>query len=323
MKKNKIKVLLLVLIAVFLLTGCTKQLQDSNNKVVKNPQTGQSLTANIICKPTDKTTIELYEKNNVKIEKLPDCEDFKINNGKYEGVWTGLFVKPLAFILIFLGKNIGNYGISVIIISLLIRLIAYPLTRKTAMQSEIMKEAQPELQKIQKKYKGKEDQESMMKQNQEMMAVYKKYGINPMGGCIFAMIQLPIFVAFFEAIQRTPAIFEDFFLGLQLGTTPLVGISTPTFYAYIILVIIIGVTTFFSMRMATTGNATDPTMKMMPTMMTGMIVITSVFMPTGLGIYWVTSNIFTFVQNYIVRKRRVNSNGKTSISSKDKRRSNK
>ena len=209
-----------------------------------------------------------------------------------------------------------------IIISLLIRLIAYPLTRKTAMQSEIMKEAQPELQKIQNKYKGKEDQESMMKQNQEMMAVYKKYGINPMGGCIFAMIQLPIFIAFFEAIQRTPAIFEDKFIGLQLGTTPSIGITTSTFYAYALLVILIGLSTFFSMKMASSGNSADPTMKMMPAMMTGMIVITGIFMPTGLGIYWVTSNVFTLVQNYMVKRSKVK-DGKTHISSKNKGRSNK
>ena len=322
MKKSRVKILIILLISVFLLTGCTKQLLDSDKKPVKNPETGQTLTKNILCKPTDKNTIKIYEENKIKIEKLPDCEDFKPTDGKYEGIWTSLFVKPLAFILILLGTHLGNFAISVIIVSLIIRFIAYPITKKTAMQSEVMKELQPELQKIQKKYKGKEDQESMMKQNQEMMALYKKYNVNPMGGCLFAMIQLPIFVAFFEAIQRTPAIFEDKFLGLQLGTTPSVGISTSTFYAYALLIIIIGFSTFFSMRMSTAGNNQDPTMKMMPTMMTGMIVITGIFMPTGLGIYWVTSNIFTLVQNYLVRRSKVK-DGKTQVSSKNKRRSNK
>ena len=322
MKKSRVKILIILLISVFLLTGCTKQLLDSDKKPVKNPETGQTLTKNILCKPTDKNTIKIYEENKIKIEKLPDCEDFKPTDGKYEGIWTSLFVKPLAFILILLGTHLGNFAISVIIVSLIIRFIAYPITKKTAMQSEVMKELQPELQKIQKKYKGKEDQESMMKQNQEMMALYKKYNVNPMGGCLFAMIQLPIFVAFFEAIQRTPAIFEDKFLGLQLGTTPSVGISTSTFYAYALLIIIIGFSTFFSMRMSTAGNNQDPTMKMMPTMMTGMIVITGIFMPTGLGIYWVTSNIFTLVQNYLVRRSK-DKDGKTRISSKNKRRSSK
>ena len=126
------------------------------------------------------------------------------------------------------------------------------------------------------------------------------------------MIQLPIFVAFFEALQRTPVIFEDRFLGLQLGTTPSVGISSATAYAYILLIVIIALTTFFSFKMNATGNMEDPTMKMMPTMMTVMIVVTAIFMPTGLGIYWITSNVFTMVQNYFVKRSR-EVNGKARI----------
>ena len=113
---------------------------------------------------------------------------------------------------------------------------------------------------------------------------------------------LPIFIAFFEAIQRTPVIFEDKFLGLQLGTTPVVGISTATAIAYILLMLIIAGTTFLSFKLNTTGNMEDPNMKMMPYMMSGMIIITALFMPTGLGIYWVTSNLFTIVQNILVKR---------------------
>ena len=254
------------------------------------------------CKPTNKYTISIYEKNGVDVESLPECKNFKITSGKYESIWASIFVKPLAFVLLRLGELVKNYGISVILISLIIRLVAFPFTKKTAMQSEIMKKAQPELNRIQKKYEGKQDQDSMMKQNQEIMAVYKKYNISPMSGCLFAFIQLPIFIAFFEAVQRTPVIFEDKFLGLQLGTTPSVGIGTATFYAYIILMLVIAGTTFFSFKMNATANMEDPTMKMMPMMMSGMIVVTAMFMPTGLGIYWVTSNLFTIVQNILVKR---------------------
>ena len=210
MKKQKIKIILILLI-LLLTTGCTKTLTDSKNKPVKDNVTGQSLTQNILCKPTNKNTIKIYEKNKVKVEKLPDCDNFKVNSGKYEGLWTSIFVKPLAFVLLKLGKLVGNYAVSLIIISLLIRLIAFPFTKKTAMQSELMKKAQPELTKIQNKYKDKQDQESLMRQSQEMMMVYKKYNISPMSGCLFSMIQLPLFIAFFEAVQRTPAIFEGKF----------------------------------------------------------------------------------------------------------------
>ena len=303
--KNK-KRLVIVLLLLLLTTGCTKQLTDDNNKPVKNEKTGQTLTENIICKPTNKDTYNIYKENNVKIEKLPDCEDFKINDGKYESLWNSFIVKPIAFFIIFLGKFVKNYGLSVIIISLIIRLIAYPVTKKTAMQSELMKKAQPELNKIQKKYANKQDQESMMKQNQEMLAVYKKYNINPVGGCLFSLLQLPIFIAFFEALQRTPVIFEDKFLGLQLGTTPSIGIGTGTWFAYALLVALIGLTTHYSFKMNGATATDDPTMKMMPTMMTVMIIFTSIFMPTGLGIYWVTSNIFTIVQNILVKRSKAN-----------------
>ena len=302
MKKNKKFKIVIVLLLLLLTTGCTKTLTDSDKKAVKNEKTGQTLTENILCRPTNKETIKLYEKNKVKIDKLPECEDFSITSGKYEGLWTSLFVKPLAFLLIWLGNLVKNNAISIIIVSIAIRLIAFPLTKKTAMQSELIKKAQPELNKIQKKYANKQDQESMIKQNQEIMMVYQKYKINPISGCLFAFIQLPIFIAFFEAIQRTPVIFEDKFLGLQLGTTPAIGITSSTFYAYLIIMIIIGATTFFSFKLNSTGNMEDPSMKMMPTMMTVMIIVTALFMPSGLGIYWATSNLFTIVQNVMVKR---------------------
>ncbi len=302
-KKNKNKIKLIILIALLLITtGCTSTLTDKDKKPVKNEVTGQNLTKNIICQPTNEKTIKIYNENGVKVDKLPKCEDFKITSGKYEDLWTSLFVKPLAFILIFFGKNIGNYAVSLIILTLIIRLLAYPVTKKTAMQSELIKKAQPELDKLQKKYKNKTDQESMMKQQQEMMMIYKKYNINPLSGCLFSFLQLPLFIGFFEAVQRTPAIFEDKFLSLQLGTTPSIGIFSSTWLAYAILVILIGATTYYSLRMNSTANMTDPTMKMMPTMMTVMLIITGIFMPSGLGIYWVTSNIFTIVQNIIVKR---------------------
>lgn len=300
-KKNKFK-LLVVLLLLLVTTGCTTTLVDDNKKPVKNEVTGQNLTKNIICQPTNKENIKLYKENGVKVDKLPTCDEFKVTSGKYEGLWTSIFVKPLAFVLLWLGKLVGNYAISLIIISILIRVIAFPVTKKTALQSELMKKAQPEIERITKKYKDKQDQESMMRQSQEMMMVYKKYNISPMSGCIFAMLQLPLFMAFFEAVQRTPAIFEGKFLGLHLGTTPMVGITSPTFIAYIILMLLIAATTFYSFKMNMSGNTMDPSMKMMPIMMSAMIIITALFMPAALGIYWVTSNLLTIAQNIVVKR---------------------
>ena len=278
-KTNNKKKIIIILLLLLLTTGCTKNLTDKKNNPVKNEVTGQNLTENILCKPSNKNVIKIYEKNGVNIKKLPTCDNFKINSGKYEGLWTSIFVKPLAFVLLKLGEAVGNYAVSLIIISLIIRLIAFPFTKKTAMQSENMKNAKPELDKLEKKYE-----------------------ISPMSGCLFSMIQLPLFIAFFEAVQRTPAIFEGKFLGLQLGTTPMVGLTTSGIITYIILMILIAATTFYSFKMNMSGNSLDPSMKMMPVMMSVMIIITALFMPSALGIYWVTTNLFTIFQNISVKR---------------------
>ena len=243
----KTKKIILILMCLFLLSGCTKTLKDKDNNVVTNNETGQSITENIICKPTNKDVIKIYEKNGVKVSKLPDCENFNpLKN--YEGLWTSIFVKPLAWVILKIGSILNSYGSSIIITCLLIRLILMPVTKKTAMQSELIKQASPELEKLEKKYKGKDSQEDQTRKAQEMMMIYQKYKINPMSGCLLAFIQLPLLFAFLEAINRTPALFENNFLVFQMGTTPWVGIFTEHNYWYILLLVLIITTTFFSFR---------------------------------------------------------------------------
>ncbi len=301
MKNKKIKKFAILSIAILLLTGCTTTLVDSKKQAVKNPETGQSLTENILCQPENEKTVKIYEKNKVNVKKLPKCDNFKVTSGGYEGLWTSIFVKPLAYIILKLGKLVNSFAISIIIITVILRFILFPFTKKMALQSEMMKQASPELERIRKKYEGKTDEASLMRQNQEMLMVYKKYNFNPLSSCLVSFIQLPLFLAFFEAINRVPAIFEDKFIGLQLGTTPLVGFGTSTFYVYIILIVLIGATTVYTFKMSG-ATSQDPSMKMMPVMMSVMIIFTALFMPSALGIYWVTQNLFMIVQNTITTK---------------------
>ena len=196
MKLNKKKKLLMVLLLVIALTtGCTKKLEDKDGKAVVNPVTGQSLTENILCKPTDEETIKIYEKHLEKgeLEKLPECNKYKFNTGKDEGLWTNVFVKPLAWLILTIGNLVKNYGLALIIASLAIRAISIPITRKTAMQSELLAKAKPELDRIEKKFEGKNDSESMFKKSQEISMVYKKYDISPASGCIYAFLQFNSF----------------------------------------------------------------------------------------------------------------------------------
>jgi len=304
-RKNKKKLIVVLLLVLMITTGCTKTLKGEDKKVVTNPETGQSLTENILCQPTNEKTIEKYKENGVDIEKLPKCEDFKVTSGGYEGLWTSLFVKPLAWVILFIERYAGSAAVALIITSLLIRLIAYPITKKTAMQSELIKKAQPELERLEKKYQNKTDQESLLKKSQEMTMIYKKYNINPVSGCIYGFIQLPLFIAFLEAINRVPALFEETFLTLQMGTTPWVGMFTHNNYWYIILIILVGITTYlsFSLNKTTATTENDP-MKSMTTTMTVMIIVMAFFMPTALCIYWFTTNMFTVIQNILVMRRK-------------------
>ena len=306
MKKSKYPKILILLLCLFMLTGCTKILKDSDKKVVKSDETGQVLTENIICKPTNKNMIELYEEHGIDIESLPDCSKFS-PVGNYEGLWTSLFVKPLAWIIIKIGLLLKNYGLALIVTCLAIRLILFPFTRKTAMQSELIKKAQPELTKLEKKYENKTSAEDQNKKAQEMMLIYQKYKINPVSGCLLAFIQLPLLLAFYEAIQRTPAIFEDKFLFFELGKTPWTAIKSGE-YVYIILVILIFVATLFSFRKTLKDQSANPAMNMKTTLyfMLAIITYSSFTIASAVGIYWVTSNVFTIIQNLLVERKKEN-----------------
>ena len=299
------KKILIIILCVFLLTGCTKQLQDKDKKVVKNEATGQSITENILCKPTDKEVLKIYEENKVKVSKLPDCEDFTpLSN--YEGLWTSLFVKPLAWVILQIGTLLNSYGSSIIITCLLIRIILMPVTKKTAMQSELIKQAQPELDRLEKKYKGKDTEEAQMKKAQEMMLIYQKYKINPLSGCLLAFIQLPLLFAFLEAINRTPALFENNFLVFQMGTTPWVGIFQNHNYWYILLLVLIIGTTFLSFRktLKDQPSAAAAQMKYTIYFMLAMVSVASLTLPAALGIYWIASSLFTILQNKLVERKK-------------------
>lgn len=331
---KKIKVLLLAII-VILSTGCGSAIKDSKKQVVVYKETGQSLTNNILCKPTDKELTNLYKKYDkklkVSIKKLPDCKDFKVTSNKSSGIWEFLFVKPLAFVILKLGYLINNFGLSIMIIGILIRLIILPFSRKSQIQSENMKKAAPEIQRLEIKYKDRTDSESMMQKSQETMAIYKKYNVNPISGCLIAFLQLPLFFAFLQAINRVPAIFEGKMFGLSLGMTPSTGISKGNYF-YLIIVVLVLLTTFYSFKktMEQTAQTGQQQPKTMLIIMLAMIFLTSFSLPTAIALYWIVTNAFIVVQNYLIdlsikrkNKKSDNTNKKISIKEKaSKRRGN-
>lgn len=299
--KKKILILFLML---FTLSGCTKRFNVVINEE-KNQQ--KSYVSNILCKPETKELVDIYKNNDkkllIKYEDLPKCSNLKINSGGYEGLWTSLFVKPLAWIIVKVGLIVKNYGLAIMIVGLILRLLMFPISKKSTNMNINMQKAQKDLDKLEKKYKGREDRDSMMAKSQEMMLIYKKYDINPFSSCLFAFLQLPIFFAFLEAVYRVPAFFEKNFLVFNLGTTPLEGIKAGNYW-YIILVVLIILATVFSfknMNMSTNKEQAKQ-MKMMTTFMIVFISFVSFGLPTSIALYWIVSNGFTVVQNLLLKK---------------------
>lgn len=334
MKQNKLMIAFLILV-IFSLTGCgAKNLEGADGKPVKNEVTGQILPSNILCAPRDEEIKELYNQTRedlinkykedyeagdiskkeynkkvdglLNIDELTECKNFNLTSNGYTGLWTKIFVEPLAWVLIKVGEFVKNYGLSIIFVTLLIRLIMYPVTLKTAKQSENLKKVQPKLAKIEKKYAGKTDEASMMKKSQEMMLLYKENDINPLSGCLYAIIQIPLFFAFYEAIYRLPVLFEDSLLGFMLSTSPMKGFQSGN-WLYLILPVLVFLATYFSFKLNSGASMSEEQAKqtkMMMNIMMIMIFVMSFTMSTGIILYWITNNTFTIIQNLIVKRRK-------------------
>ncbi len=191
----------------------------------------------------------------------------------------------------------GSYGIAIIVFTVVIKLILLPMTMPQINSSKKMQEIQPQLTKLQEKYKN--DPETM---NQKVMELYQKNNINPMAGCLPLLIQLPILWALFAMFRDYPALAGTGFLWLT-------DLSKPD--KLYILPILSGVTTYITSAMITPKD-TPSNQKMMNYMMPIMIIWMTITLPSGLGVYWVVSNIFQIIQQYFTNKRPGDVKGETN-----------
>ena len=302
---KKIKLLGFLVLCLFLLTACVRPLKD-DKKIITNPVTKQQLTENIVCQPEDKESIKVYNKykSKVDISKLPKCSEYMIFKGKYNGLWDSFFIKPLVVLLVQIGRLIKSYGLSIIIVTLILKLVTLPITISQIKQNKIMKEIQPELTKLEEKYAGKTDQASIMNKTREQAAIYKKYNLNHLITIASVVLTAVIFIAFYESIMRTPVIFENVFIGFQLGTSPLTAFNSGK-YIYLILVVLNVLITYLTLKI-TQLNTNKDSMQSMNTLFIVMPVIIgfmALVSPAALNIYWIVQSGFAFVQSYIINKK--------------------
>jgi YidC/Oxa1 family membrane protein insertase len=202
-------------------------------------------------------------------------------------------------ILYNLSSSVGlpNYGVAIILLTILIKTIIYPLTYKQMASMRKTVELQPKIKAIQTKHKNDKE-----KANAEVMELYKEHKVNPMGGCLPIVVQLPIFWGLYSTLRNFPygssAAAAHWFLGFDL--TKIYGF-TPTYH--IILPVFAAATTYLQTKVTNPNASTDPTQKTMLYVMPIFFAYISATVPSGLALYWVTMNCVSILQQlYINRK---------------------
>lgn len=202
------------------------------------------------------------------------------------GIWDTYLVGPLSDTLDWFAAHLWNqYGLSILIVTIIIRFLILPLTLKQYKSSKAMQALQPELQKIKQKYK-----DDARKQQEETMKLFQTNGVNPLAGCFPILIQMPILIALYNAITRNPEIYHSSFLWLKLGEKD----------PYYILPILAAITTFVQQKVMMAQQPNQAQMQALLYIFPVMIFVMSMQFAAALPLYWVFSNTFTIVQSYII-----------------------
>lgn len=196
--------------------------------------------------------------------------------------------KPLHVCLKFFYTFVHNYGVAIIILTVIIKLLFWPLTQKSYTSMRAMQTLQPEMKKLREKFRG--DKEGL---NRSMMELYKEHRVNPLGGCLPMLVQIPVFIALYKVLLGTIELRHAPF---ALWLTDL-SVKDP----YYITPIIMGVTMFIQQKL--TPSTMDP---MQAKMMLAMpVVFTFIFLnfPSGLVLYWLVNNLLTILQQYLIYRK--------------------
>ncbi|OIP55588.1 MAG: preprotein translocase YidC [Ignavibacteria bacterium CG2_30_36_16] len=241
--------------------------------------------------PVDYDLMESYGHNLVKL----------VDFGSFFGL--KFVVRPIAeYVLLplfnFLHKFIPNYGFVIILFSLIIKFVLYPLTKTSYQSMKKMQLLQPKIAELKEKYK-----DDAQKMNQETMKLYSTYGINPAGGCLPLLLQMPIFIALWGLFQSVIELRQQPFILwitdlsapdtiINLGfNIPLFGISTISGLA-----LLMGVTTFIQQKQ----SVKDPKQQALVYVMPVMLTLLFMSFPSGLNLYYFMFNLFTIIQQYYI-----------------------
>ncbi|MFH1090061.1 MAG: membrane protein insertase YidC [Pseudomonadota bacterium] len=225
-------------------------------------------------------------------------------SGSIDFGWFDILSKPLLIFMTWLHRYVGNYGLVIIIVTILIKILFWPLTAKSYKSMKGMQKLQPKIMKLREKYKG-----DRQKMNQEMMQMYRTYKINPMGGCLPMVIQIPVFIALYRLLDYSlelrhsplalwiqdlsaPDRLFDFGFKIPLMEPPS-GIP--------VLTLLMGASMLIQQRMTPTPG--DPMQAKIMMLMPVFFTFIFINFPAGLVLYWLTNNILSIGQQVLINKR--------------------
>lgn len=284
MKKKKIVFLLTLLVALFLLNGCALPMKDGKIIQITNDTTFQYMMSE-------------------------------------EGIFAAIFIYPLAKCINLLAPHIGVV-LAIVVVTIGIHGIVLLFTWKSNVSQQKMQALQPEMVRIQKKYEGKDDQQSRIKMQQEISALYAKNGINMFGSLLVGFIQLPILIAVYHAVQRASSVASGHFLNMNMETSPLNGLKEGKviyIFAFLTMIMI----QIISLRVPQWLNEKrarkeaemhfrryeKPANPMGKSMYIMVLVVSSLLItwPVAMTIYYIISSLVmiakTFFIDYVMRRR--------------------
>jgi len=253
------------------------------------PSYSQSDTFTTYLGPLDYGILKSYER---------DLQSLIMNRGWYERLFRPIALLVLP-ILKFFHSIIPNYGVVIIIFSILIKLILHPLTKKSYKSMSEMQYFQPKIAELREKYKN--EPQRMQK---EMMKFYKEHGINPLGGCLPTLLQMPLLVSLFIVFRSTIQLRgQPFMLWIDDLSRPdnlFIGMNLPFLGDTIhVLPILMGITMIWQSKM----NITDPKQKMLAYFMPIFMIFIFYSFPSGLNLYYSLFNLFSMVQTRRIKQK--------------------
>ncbi len=200
--------------------------------------------------------------------------------------WFTFLATPFFKVLLWINDYVGNWGWAIILFTLLVKIVLFPLSYKGMMSMQKLKDLAPKMKELKEKYKG-----DPAKMNAQMMQMYKKHGANPMGGCLPLILQIPVFFALYRVLLNA----------VELEGAPwILWIENlAQMDPYFVLPVLMGASMWFQQKI-TPSNFTDPLQekifKWFPVIMT----IFFIYFPSGLVLYWLVNNLFTIAQQYFI-----------------------